>query len=124
LGVNIFEGMTMKTTVRAAELPTLLDRAPAGLRYFSLDCFDTLIWRNVQAPRDVFADLPVAGGGVAPRMWAELRARKAAKFNDRRSEVSLEEIYRRLHPSATDAELMAAVEHELNVEARHCGPGV
>src|SRR3546814_19078799 len=72
----------MKVTVRAAERATLLDQAPDGLRYLSLDCFDTLVWRSVQAPRDVFADLPIAGGGVGPRMWAEQRARKSAKFSE------------------------------------------
>lgn len=110
----------MKVTVRAAELATLLDQAPKGLRYLSLDCFDTLVWRNVQAPRDVFADLPVAGGGVGPRMWAEKRARKLAKFNERRNEVSIGEIYRRMFPSASDAEIAEAIERELKAEARHC----
>src|SRR3546814_19184733 len=90
----------MKVTVRAAELATLLDQAPDGLRYLSLDCFDTLVWRNVQAPRDVFADLPIAGGGVGPRMWAEQRARKSATFSERRNEVPIEEISHRMRPSA------------------------
>ena len=58
---------TMKTTVRASELSTLLDRAPTSVRILSLDCFDTLLWRDVNAPNDVFADLEVAGGGLEPR---------------------------------------------------------
>ena len=41
--------------------------APAIL---SLDCFDTLLWRDTQAPRDVFADLAFAGGAVEPRIWS------------------------------------------------------
>ena len=49
----------MQFTVRAADLPSLLDRAPADLACLSLDCFDTLIWRNAHAPQDVFADLPL-----------------------------------------------------------------
>ena len=101
-------------------MATLLDQAPKGLRYLSLDCFDTLVWRNVQAPRDVFADLRVAGGGVGPRMWAEKRARKAAKFNRQWAEVSIEEIYRSMMPTASDAEIGEAVQRELEAEARHC----
>jgi hypothetical protein len=59
--------MAIKLSIRADELPNLLDRAPAGVRYLSLDCFDTLLWRNCLAPRDVFADLPDRRrGNVAP----------------------------------------------------------
>jgi len=110
----------MKITVTAAELPALLDRAPAGLRVLSLDCFDTLIWRNTQAPHDVFADLPIAGGGGWPRARAESAARKAAWFSEERAEVTIDEIYRTLMPAASDAAIDAAVAVELAAEARHC----
>ena len=62
--------MILQLSVAAAELPTLLERAPASVRYLSLDCFDTLLWRNTVAPRDVFAELPIAGGGIWPRALA------------------------------------------------------
>ena len=52
-----------KLSVRAAGLPGLLDQAPQDVRILSLDCFDTLIWRNVQAPLDIFSDLGLPGGG-------------------------------------------------------------
>src|SRR3546814_3729143 len=110
----------MKTAVRACDLATLLSHAPSGLRYLSLDCFDTLLWRNVQAPRDVFADLPIAGGAVGPRIGAERVARRTARFDESRTEVSIEEIYHRLLPSASAVEVEEAVERELAAEARHC----
>ena len=110
----------MKSAARAYDLATLLDHAPEGLRYLSLDCFDTLIWRGVEAPRDVFADLPMAGGGVAPRMRSENAARRSARFNEGRSEVSIEEIYRLLLPKASEDEVTEAVARELAAEARHC----
>lgn len=110
----------MKTTVRAYNLAKILNDAPAGLRYLSLDCFDTLLWRNVNAPCDVFADLPIAGGAMGPRMNAEESAREMAQFNHRRNEVSIEEIYRRLFPSASPDDIAAAIERELEAEARHC----
>lgn len=110
----------MKIQINAAELATLLDRAPAGVEILSLDCFDTLIWRNCQAPHDVFADLPIAGGGAWLRMRAEARARRNADFARSGSEVSIEEIYRSLTPAASQAEIAAAVERELDAEASHC----
>ncbi|MGZ8337842.1 MAG: HAD family hydrolase, partial [Allosphingosinicella sp.] len=110
----------LKLSVRAAELPTLLDRVPQGVRYLSLDCFDTLLWRNTVTPRDVFADLPIAGGGLWPRAKADARARARAYFDRRKAEVHIEEIYRSLMPHADDAAIATAVEAELAAEARLC----
>ncbi|MGZ8281505.1 MAG: HAD family hydrolase [Allosphingosinicella sp.] len=110
----------LKLSVRAAELPTLLDRVPQGVRYLSLDCFDTLLWRNTVTPRDVFADLPIAGGGLWPRAKAEARARARAYFDRRKAEVHIEEIYRSMMPHADDAAIATAVEAELAAEARLC----
>lgn len=110
----------MKTIATAAELATLLDAAPDGMRVLSLDCFDTLIWRNVQAPQDVFADLPIAGGGGWIRKRAEDRARQSALFARRSTEVSIEDIYAELMPHAAADAVAAAVRAELDAEARHC----
>jgi FMN phosphatase YigB (HAD superfamily) len=110
----------MKIVAKAAELANILDSAPADVRILSLDCFDTLIWRNVQAPVDVFADLPIPGGAIWSRTRAETRARRRALAAFGRREVRIEEIYRSLLPAASDAELAAAVERELEAEARHC----
>ena len=109
----------MKTNVQAAELATLLDHAPPGIEYLSLDCFDTLLWRNVQAPHDIFADIRIEGGGVQPRTLGEARARSAAKMFGR-GDVTIEEIYRTMLPAASDAEIAEAIEAELDAEARHC----
>lgn len=111
-----------KTSIRAATLPTLLDVVPGdlNLRYLSLDCFDTLIWRNTQAPHDLFADLPVAGGAMGPRRQAETAARIAAPDRHRRFEVTLDEIHAELLPRAGKDERAAMVQAELNAEARHC----
>lgn len=109
----------MKMTVTAAELPTLLDRAPEGVRVLSLDCFDTLIWRNVQTPADVFADLPVPGGAGWLRTRAETKARKAARMAGDCSEVTIEDIYRTMMPAADGVAIDAAIRRELDAEARH-----
>ena len=109
----------MQVKVTAAELPNLLDRAPGGIRVLSLDCFDTLIWRNVEAPHDIFADLPIAGGGAWVRTRAESKARKTAWLAEERAEVTIDHIYRTLMPSASHAERAAAIAAELAAEARH-----
>ncbi|WP_146151024.1 hydrolase [Allosphingosinicella deserti] len=107
-------------SARAAELAGLLDRAPPGIGMLSLDCFDTLVWRNVQAPIDIFADLPIPGGGIWSRTQAEILARRHALAAEGRHEVTLREIYRNLHPFAADGEIDAAIARELEAEARHC----
>lgn len=110
----------MKTVVRAAEIATLLDDAPDGVRVLSLDCFDTLLWRNCQMPMDVFADLPIDGGRIESRGYAEAFERNAMLFREGRSEVALEPVYRTLYPNAPEAEIAAAVAAEIDAEARHC----
>src|SRR3546814_3237223 len=61
----------MKISVRAHEIATLLDHAPDSIAMLSLDCFDTLLWRNVHAPKDIFTEIAIAGGGVEPRARAQ-----------------------------------------------------
>ncbi len=110
----------MKTAVRAHEIATLLDDMPVGITCLSLDCFDTLLWRNAQAPRDVFADLPFPGGGIEPRMSVESRVRAERIAFDGANEVKIGEIYERLLPNGTAEEREAAIACELDAEARHC----
>lgn len=108
----------MDKVVTAAGLAGLLDHAPDGVRVLSLDCFDTLLWRNCQAPIDVFADC----GGIWRRTRAERRARQTRKFEQGLTEVSIEQIHKALRPGAPEAEIGAAVAAELAAEARHCYP--
>ena len=104
----------MTKTVRAVELPMLLEGALPTPAYLSLDCFDTLLWRNCHAPRDVFADLPFAGGGMEPRMWAEKLARRTRFEFEGLNEVSIGAIYEGLMPRATaEARSAAAHDHDM-----------
>jgi FMN phosphatase YigB (HAD superfamily) len=107
----------MQITVTAAEIASLCERAPAGVNILSLDCFDTLVWRNTQAPRDVFAEFPIPGGGVEPRMWAEGAARRAQAAATGKHEITIEQIHARLDPGTDPAIGVAA---ECAMEARHC----
>ncbi|MBN2973262.1 HAD family hydrolase [Roseomonas aeriglobus] len=111
--------MATTTTIRAHEMATLLDRAPAGITTLSLDCFDTLLWRNTHAPCDVFAELAIPGGGIEPRSWAERIEHGHALSRTGSHEVTLDGIYRRMVANGDDADVAAAVERELLAEARH-----
>ena len=86
------------------ELPGVLDRYP-GIKVLSLDCFDTLLWRDCHAPQDVFAALP----GVMPfqRGTSEGRARAIARASRGALDVSIDAIYAALMPRA-DARTRAA----------------
>ncbi len=111
-----------KTSIRATALPRFLDMVPTDLQleYLSLDCFDTLIWRNTQAPQDLFADLPLTGGAMGPRRRAEQLARLNAPALHQRFEVNLDEIHAELLPDQGEEARAAMVQAELDAEARHC----
>ncbi len=104
------------TQIACHEIDGLLDRFP-DVAVLSLDCFDTLLWRRGQAPKDVFCDLQIAGGAVQRRMAAEGKARTA-----RGCEVTLDEIYRMLMPGADEDARFKAMQAELDAEAAHCYP--
>ena len=110
-----------RSTILPHRLATVLDDHPE-VTVLSLDCFDTLLWRNVHQPDDVFADLVVDGIDPGQRITAERRARTEARINEARHEVTLPEIYAKLMTNADDATRAAAIERELAAEARHCFP--
>jgi len=107
----------MKIQLRSSELASLLDQAPASVRWLSLDCFDTLVWRDTATPADVFADLSLPGGAIEPRRRAEGGARHAAKLFRDSFEVGIEEIHARFRPGG---DVAGSVAEELAAEARHC----
>lgn len=107
----------MQIQLRSFELARALDEAPETVRWLSLDCFDTLLWRDTATPSDVFADLPFAGGAIEPRRRAEGAARHSAKLFRDSFECSIEEIHARLRPGG---DVAASVAEELAGEARHC----
>ena len=55
------------------QLPDVLDWF-SGLKVLSLDCFDTLLWRDCHAPTDLFATLPAIN--PFQRVHGEGRARQ------------------------------------------------
>ncbi|MDF1836130.1 MAG: HAD family hydrolase [Alteraurantiacibacter sp. bin_em_oilr2.035] len=99
------------------EIEHLLDRLGEAT-CLSLDCFDTLLWRDCHAPADLFAALPGVTRGQ--RGDAERRARKVQALSGKGSEVCIDHIYARMMPNASDAQRATSIAAELSAEARHC----
>ena len=110
----------MIETIQSHEIASLLDNAGDELEILSLDCFDTLIWRNVNLPKDVFFDLDIPNCSMEMRVLAEARARKALTFQKDRNEVNIQEIYANLFRGADDQEIAHCIAQEMAAEARHC----
>ena len=100
------------------EMAGALSRAGEGLKVLSLDCFDTLLWRDCHAPTDLFAGLP--GVSLAQRMVAEKNARQAEATLRQRTEISIEAIYEHAMPGAGGMPRAEAIDAEVTAEARAC----
>ncbi len=99
------------------DLPKAIDGFP-DISILSLDCFDTLLWRDCHAPADVFATLP--GLNPRQRIWAERAARIEALFRHQRGEVKLPDIYRQLFPNGSATLWQAHADAEIAAEANFC----
>jgi FMN phosphatase YigB (HAD superfamily) len=116
----------VKERARAGELIARLDAVVGEVRRVSLDCFDTILVRNVAEPIDVFFDLarsePFARLDFAAklRVDAESRARSLAKLRKGSVEVSLSDIYRAAFPALSDDELEELARAELSAEKAAC----
>lgn len=112
-------------TLNATELDGLLERLPKEIRVLSLDCFDTLFWRKVFQPSDVFFSLQKSllwqshGITAAMRVEAENQARKQRLLREQRQEVSLVDIYRTVLPGASTELIAQAEADELACELEH-----
>ena len=102
---------------RPHELPRVLDRYP-GVKVLSLDCFDTLLWRDCHAPTDLFGALP--GVTTMQRTTGEGRARVLARATRDARDVAIDAIYAAIMPHADARTRAAAIAAEIAAEARHC----
>ena len=111
--------------VAVAELANLLERHPR-VRLLSLDCFDTILWRRVAHPADVFFDLQTHPAWAAIgldgrlRVRAEMQARQLAQLRRQTPEVDLAEIYRAAADGLDEATVQALQEAELDAEIQAC----
>ncbi|KUR79944.1 hypothetical protein [Novosphingobium sp. Fuku2-ISO-50] len=116
VSASVFVGVS-EASCAPHELPGVLDRYP-GVKVLSLDCFDTLLWRDCHAPQDLFVALP----GVLPsqRMVGEGRARQIARTTRGALDVPIDAIYAEIMPRADARTRAGAIAAELAAEARHC----
>lgn len=115
-------------TVSVRGLPRLLDEYP-DIKVLSLDCFDTLLWRRVHKPTDVFFSLQQrpafarAGLDAGQRQRGEQLARRLAFIGNGGSwEVTLRDILRTAAPGIDDASVAEIEEEELQAECETCFP--
>ncbi len=113
-------------TCDVAGLDRLLDEHGGDRGILSLDCFDTLVWREVMAPTDAFyrlVEYPTfqrLGLTARARISGESAARSARQLRDAKHEVSLAEVYRHTAPTATEDEIAQLVADELALEKEIC----
>lgn len=111
--------------VRPDGLGTLLDETE-GIEALSLDCFDTILWRHVEQPVDVFFDLQTRPAFVAAGIDARMRhrgeshARQLQFVRAGRTEVSIEQIYLGAKPGLSREMLAWLAEDELAAEMKAC----
>lgn len=113
--------------VRCKELTSVLDEHP-DVKVLTLDCFDTILWRNTAAPTDVFYDLANHPAFAALGLNARIRVTAEGKARDLKiartglPEVTLAEIYRAAFPELTDAEVDTLAAAEVEAEIKACFP--
>ncbi len=118
--------MTRVHSTEIDDLCQLFAQRSHDLDVLSLDCFDTLLWRRVEKPTEVFCALQQRPTfrrlecNATLRMSMETRARKRKRITDRSNEVNLTEIYRAGFPDIAENDLQAVVQEELNEEKQTC----
>lgn len=96
------------------------------IKILSLDCFDTILWRGVAQPTDVFFAMckePLFKAlGITPevRMSAESKSRQQKWVRAQTYEVSLLEIYQTAIPSLLPSDIVALATIELEYEKKYC----
>jgi hypothetical protein len=89
-------------------LGSFLEENLSGTRVLSLDCFDTLLWRKVATPVDVFYELQqnelfrASGMSAVRRAVSESRLRRIRSVRGESTELTLSNIYRYALPEARD----------------------
>lgn len=83
----------------------------------SFDCFDTLFWRKVALPVDVFTTIGPEVD-LQSRVQAEQKARIKKNICHSHSEITIAEIYQEIFPYANPAELEIYIQKEIAAEIK------
>jgi FMN phosphatase YigB (HAD superfamily) len=113
------------TSLDVSAIPELLTQHAGQIRVLSLDCFDTLLWRTVSEPVEVFKDLQnqllflTHGVCAESRCQAERRVRQLRAGLYEQHEVTIEEIYEQLLPGAPSELVQEFVRAEIETEKKY-----
>ena len=115
-----------QTTISVMQLPLFLVEHVKDAKVLSLDCFDTLLWRKVASPFDVFyqlqlnADFKARGLNASQRMRLESALRRSRAIEGLSSEVNLKEIYASAFDDEPSEAAEMLVQAEIDVEKELC----
>lgn len=117
--------ITAKTQITAAELPFLLDYFNKDITTLSLDCFDTLIWRQTAAPKDVFYAMQhrpafqELGVTAYQRISAAARAYRLQHVKHGNHQIYLADIYKQF-TALSHSEQNRLIHEEMLAEMEKC----
>jgi FMN phosphatase YigB (HAD superfamily) len=122
---DIIQNSALKSEVYASDIPFVLENYVNRIKVLSLDCFDTLLWRRVAAPKDVFYDMQhravfkTLGVTAYQRIAAAARAYRATFISKGIRQVSLCDIYQQF-TALTEDQRNQLIEEELLAEMEAC----
>lgn len=125
LNTQAFFPQFAKSQVYLNQVLSLFEAYQHEVDVLSLDCFDTLIWRNVDTYQDMFYALQekptfkTMGLTALQRMMYEDKARGGAYFKKQTSEVNLFDIYGYINNDLSHNELEALIQEEVQTEIAH-----
>lgn len=117
-----------QSKARANELMQVFNQYADQIQVLSLDCFDTLLWRKTDAPRDVFYNLEKKplfkdlSFSALMRVEGEQRAYQLNRVKYGYHQTTISEIYRVMFPELNDDQIAHLVETEINEEIETCYP--
>ena len=117
--------VALPTSLDISAIPELLTQHAGQIRVLSLDCFDTLLWRTVSEPIEVFKDLQnhplfvTHGICSESRRQAERRVRQLRAGLYGEHEVTIEEVYEHLLPDASKEQVDQFVHAEVETEKKY-----
>lgn len=112
--------------VTADGMSAITDAALKSVEVLTLDCFDTLLWRQTEKPTDVFYALQhrptfkKLGFTADLRIKVEEIARRRQFVKKGSHEVGLREIYLAFSSTLSEAELQSLMDEELTEEMNQC----
>lgn len=112
--------------IAASELHLLTEEFLNQYQVITFDCFDTLLWRNVERPIDVFYTMTKKPMFQQCNFTADLRikyeeiARRRQFVEKGQREVSYRDIYLTFNPLLSDQAIEALYAEELEAEIEHC----